>query len=323
MGVLRVRLRSLTVPLIALIVVDLFVAPRAGLVRAEDAIALHLLAMAALSIAVALGIHAIVTTLLDLELPMARGASVFLVMTNLTLAAATAEEGWFAWSKSSPHGAEVFTDEAWLRFPERGVLLVRSKEAAVRLWSARLVEGARPDVLMVPTPLFGDPRLASGLLSAEPSLQQMLRDFSLEGRAGEEALTILSDTRTVLTELDPRWDKRIVSHLVPDQFWLRFAPQPLGPSDRRAAFAELRARFDRVLLASAEMGELDPESRAMLRARMTDVTAEAAMLGDREDTLSLLERLLKVTSGDRFATELTQRLSVTKAGAIDVKGLLR
>ena len=61
----------------------------------------------------------------------------------------------------------------------------------------------------------------------------------------------------------------------------------------------------------------------MLRARMTDVTAEAAMLGDREDTLSLLERLLKVTSGDRFATELTQRLSVTKAGAIDVKGLLR
>jgi ABC-type sulfate/molybdate transport systems ATPase subunit len=151
----------------------------------------------------------------------------------------------------------------------------------------------------------------------------MLRDLSLEGRAGEEALTILSDSRTVLTELDPRWDRRIVSHLVADQFWLRFAPQPLGPSDRRVAFADLRARFDRVLLASSELGELDRESRAMLRARMTDVTAEAAMLGDREDTLSLLERLLKVTSGDRFATELTQRLSVTKAGAIDVKGLLR
>ena len=80
----------------------------------------------------------------------------------------------------------------------------------------------------------------------------MFRDLSLEGRAGEEALTILSDTRTVLTELDPRWDKRIVRTWSLDQFWLRFAPRPLGPSDSRAAFADLRARFDRVLLASSE-----------------------------------------------------------------------
>ena len=46
------------------------------------------------------------------------------------------------------------------------------------------------------------------------------------------------------------------------------------------------------------------------------------MLGDREEAISLLEQLGKVTSGDRFVTELTQRLAATKAGSIDVRGLL-
>jgi hypothetical protein len=170
---------------------------------------------------------------------------------------------------------------------------------------------------------MGDSRLAMGLLSGEPALQQALRDISLEGRPGEEALTILADARPVLVELDPGWDKRVVSHLVADHFWLRFAPQPLGASDRKLAFADLRTRFDRVLAASTADDRVEPSSVAILRARMADATAEAAMLGDRDETIALLERLAKVSTGDRFVAELTQRLAASKSGAIDVRGLLR
>ena len=114
----------------------------------------------------------------------------------------------------------------------------------------------------------------------------------------------------------------MVSHLVADHFWLRFAPEPLGPSDRRAAFADLRARFDRVLKASMGAERPDPATAVALRSRLADAATEAAMLGDREEAIALLELLGKVTNGDRFVTELTQRLAASKSGAIDVRGLL-
>jgi hypothetical protein len=159
-------------------------------------------------------------------------------------------------------------------------------------------------------------------LRAEPALQQILRDVSLDGRPGEEALTILADARPALVELDPRWDRRVVSHLVADHFWLGFAPEPLGPSDRKAAFADLRTRFARVLSSISVEDRIEPMTAAVLRARLTDAAAQAAFLGDRDEAVALLAELGKVSSGDRFVTELTQRLAATRSGPIDIKGLV-
>ena len=66
----------------------------------------------------------------------------------------------------------------------------------------------------------------------------------------------------------------------------------------------------------------DPATAMALRSRLADAATEAAMLGDREEAIALLELLGKVTNGDRFVTELTQRLAASKSGAIDVSGLL-
>jgi hypothetical protein len=280
-------------------------------------------ALSFLCAAVAVALHTVAVTLLDLRLVMAREAALLLVMGDLAFTAANAEEASFAADRSALYGAEAFTDQAVERVVPAAAILVRTRATAHRLWSARAAEGTRPDLLVVPVPILGDTRIALGLLRRAPALQQILRDVSLDGKPGEEALTILADVRPVLVELDPRWERRVVSHLVADHFWLRFAPEPLGASDRRAAFTDLRSRFTTVLSASTVDEQVDPSTAAVLRARLTDAALEAAMLGDRDEAIALVEQLGKVSSGDRLVAELTQRLAGTKTGGIDIKGLLR
>jgi hypothetical protein len=323
-GLARARYRASVAPLVLVVLIDLLASSREGsLVSSDELAPLHLVSLAFLCALVAVALQAVLVTMLDMRLALAREATVLFVMGALALAAANAEEASFMADRSVARGAESFTDEAIERLSPGAALLVRSRAAAHRLWTARAIDGMRPDVLAVPVPILGDTRVTLALLRAEPTLQQIMRDVSLDGRPGEEALTILADARPVLLELDPRWDRRVVSHLVADHFWLGFAPEPLGPSDRRAAFADLRTRFARVLAASTIDERIDPITAAVLRARVTDAVAEAAFLGDRDEAVALLEQLGKVASGDRIVTELTQRLAATKSGPVDIRGLLR
>ena len=225
-GLVPRRLRGAAVPLA--VVTALYAASvfaEGQLFLAEDVAPLHLVVTAALAMSAAIAVQAIATSILAWQLPMAKGAVILLVMTDLTLAVATAEEASFANDRSSWRGAEAFTDDALEQLPPAATLFVRSRPAAYRLWGAQLAHGSRPDVLVIPVPGTGDARLALRLLRAEPALQKALQDISLEGRPGEEALTILADARPVLVELDPAWDRRVVSHFVPDRLWLRFAPK--------------------------------------------------------------------------------------------------
>jgi hypothetical protein len=323
-GVARPRLRAVTAPLVAVVVLDVVASLREGsLFSSEQLAPLHLVALSFLSVGIALAVQLLAVTLLNLGLVFARETTLLLVMGDLALMAASAEDASFSADRSVARGAEAFTDEAVERLSPSALLLLRSRPAAHRFWCARAADGLRPDLLIAPVPILGDTRLALGLLRAEPAFHQSLRDASLEGRPGEEALTMLADARPVLVELDPRWDRRIMSHLAPDHLWLRFAPEPLGTSDRKTVFADLRLRFDRVLAASSVDERTDLSTTAMLRARLTDGAALAAALGDRAEAILLLEQLGKVSSGDRFVAELTQRLAATKSGAIDLTGLLR
>jgi hypothetical protein len=294
------------------------------LIAAHELAPLHLVTTGALAVGAAVAVQAVATALLAWHLPMAKGASILLVMTDLTLAVASAEEASFAIDRRASHRAEAFTDEALESLPTAAALLVRSRQAAWRLWAAQLAHGSRPDVIVIPSPGTGDTRLALRLLRTEPALQKALQDISLEGRPGEEALTILADARPVLTELDPGWDRRVYSHFVPERLWLRFAPEPRGPSDRKAAFSD--THFDRVAATNAQSPlalELDADTASILRARLADAAVLAALLGDREEAKSLASRIGAVPGGELFAAELMQRLLATKSGPLDVRSLLR
>jgi len=323
-GLVVRRLRGAALPLAvitALDAVSLFAEGK--LFSAAEMAPLHLVVIAALAASAAVAVQAVATALLAWKLPLAKGAVILLVMTDLTLAVATAEEASFANDRSSFRGAEAFTDEALEQLPPAAALFVRTRPAAYRLWAAQLAHGLRPDVLVVPVPGTGDARLALRLLRAEPALQKALQDISLEGRPGEEALTILADARPVLVELDPAWDRRVLSHMIPDRLWLRFAPEPRGPSDRKAAFADLQDRAARVLAASSIADKPDADTANMVRARLVDGAVLASLLGDRDEAMALAGRIGAVPGGELFSAELTQKLLATKSGPVDARSLVR
>jgi hypothetical protein len=323
-GLVARSLRAGVVPLAALIACDTCaeLAQRKWLDPADVA-PLHWLGSAVLAIGTAIAVQSIAVALLAWRLPMAKGAAILLVMSDLTVAVAAAEEASFASDRSAWRGAEALTDEIWDGLPPNAVLLLRSQAAARRVGAALLAQGTRTDVLVVPALATRDARIALRLLQREPALQKVVQDIALEGRPGEEALTILADARPVFAEFDPSWDRRVYSHLVPENGWLRFWPEPRGASDRRAAFADLRTRSDRVIAASIAGGKPDPDTGAMLRARLMDGAVIAALLGDREEATALAARVGEIQGGELFSAELMQKILATKSGPIDAKGLLR
>lgn len=327
-GGARARLRPAATELALLVTADALLSRLPGLSRlcglpADMLGACHLLAICALGVGAGLAVHTAAALLLSAPIKTARGAAVFIVMFHLTIAATSAEEASFSVDSARSRGAELFTDEALERLPHRAAVLLRSQPLARRLWVDRLLEGARPDVLLIAAPLLGDGRAARRLLREEPAAQALLRDISLEGRAGEQALTLLADARPLEMELEPSYNRRLISHMVADHLWLRFFPQPLGASDRRSAFVGLRTRLGELAQRSGVDLDIDAITAAALRARIRDHATAAAALGDREDASTLLGELEKTVGGDMFVVELTKRLGASKSGPVDTKGLLR
>lgn len=244
------KARVLVAPFLVLVGLDLLLPARAagGLV-ADPLMALRCLALAALALGSALGIHEVVRRVLAAGFPLARAAAVLVVVFHLTLAALTCEDASFAADRSDQFAAEVWTDEALGRLEPNAAILVRSPVMAWRLWAARLLRGERPDVVVIPIPLLSRGHLAGGLVARDPELAPLLRSYALTGEPSELSLSTLSDVRHLHAEFDPAWTKRLVNHLRPGGLWLEYASMPLGPSDRKQSAAAAAVQLRRVLSA--------------------------------------------------------------------------
>jgi len=98
-----------------------------------------------------------------------------------------------------------------------------------------------------------------------------------------------------MVELESALDRRIVS-ISWRSALLRFAAEP-SSVHRKTAYADLSARFVRVLATCTVDERVDPSTRPSSEARLKDAVAAAAALGDRDDAIVLLEQLGKVSSG--------------------------
>lgn len=283
-GLLRKDMRWLVAPLLALLTLDV-VTPttNSGLLTSDPLSALRALALCAAAMLAALGVQRVALWLSRSKLPLAQPAAVLIVAFHATLAAISAEEGHAYAARSHNGGAEVWTEEALDRLPPQSLLLVRSDAIAMRLWSAAAVAGRRPDVLLVPLPLIQRGRLAASLIAQEPSLTPLLRDLSANGTPSEFALSQLADIRPVMVELDASWDRRLSTHVVPEQLWLRFSPQPIGQTDRRNAQAADATTFYRVAgAARRDEDAFDEGTLEVLATYAREQAMAAAIVGDKD-----------------------------------------
>jgi hypothetical protein len=322
-GLFRKKLRADVAPL-ALLVVMSSIAPVGGAspLTADPLAPLELMSLAALAAGAVVGVQTAALALRRAHVPLARPASVLLVVFHMTLVFAAIEGSSSVVTETTGLGADVWTDEAESELPPGALVLVRSPTLAFRLWESRIVRGDRPDLVIVPLSLLGRGRVATELVRDEPALVPLVRDVAMTGRASEYALATLADARPLYVDLDPEWDRRLLDHLRPTPLWLGFTAHTLGRSDRTSALAaeDGRRAFRRVLGVAKGVPLGDRATLAVLGARAKEQAVVLAALGDRDSARRVLGDLGRIEPRSDFAAKLTERLAAR--GPVDARSLL-
>jgi hypothetical protein len=312
-GLTECRLRPVTLVLALCVSIDALLC----WLQAADANDHRVLALAAVSMLATLGVRVGLMALEQLRLPFSEPVSVLLVVFQMTLACTAIEE-----SKPTARNAaanETWTDETLGRLPAKSLLLVRDPNMAWRAWAARIVRGERPDVVVVPLTLLSYPELLGSLLAAEPSLAALIRDVSVNGSPTEHGLAQVADSRPLFVDLDPRWDQRLLAHLLPEGMWLRYSSHPMGRSDRARGLVQAQLATARMTRSFAPgMSDMDAPLRALFGRRLKEQAALLASLGDKASAASSLNDLARVLPEDAFLRELRQHLNQDKPASLSV-----
>jgi hypothetical protein len=246
-----------------------------------------------------------VRKMLDYKLPMARSGAVLLVVFHVTLVALSSEEAGYVADRGTQYAAEEWTDGALGRLEPSSAILVSSPAVAFRLWAARLLRGERPDVVIVPSHLLHRGRVAMSLIAAEPELEPLLRSHALSGGPSEYALSKLADVRPLHVEFDRTWSKRLVSHLAVDGFWLEYAPQPLGQSDRKLSTTASLLPIRRVMTAIATPVLPDTATASVVAATLRDQSTVLAVLGEHDAAQAFLDEVGRIAPNDAGVTGMS------------------
>jgi hypothetical protein len=295
---------------------------RAPVLTPDAFAALRLLAIAAFAVSAALAVQASAVGLEKARIPFAKTASVLLVVFDFTLVFVGAEDSAYAAERRGQTAAQVWTDQALANVPAGGMLLLRSEAIAWRLLAARVVRGERPDLLLVPMPLLERGNVRARLLGAEPALAPLIREVALSGKPSEYALSSLADARPLYVEFDPSFDHAELEHLIPEPFFMRFAPEPLGRSDRVAGLSEGLDEFRDVIVETRAGGSDDTATRSVLLAETRGQALVAAALGDRKNVDVALAALAELDPKDRLARDLAAEAKAKPRGELSVARLL-
>lgn len=321
-GLWRKRVRWVVLPLALAVVADaVFPATKGSVLFTDLLVPLRAVAVAAISVIAALGVQAIVTTLLDTRLVLGRAAAVLVVLFNVTLIGITSEQATFSVDRSQWWGASAYADEAFEKLPSNAVVLARSHAVMWRLLAARTLTGARPDVIVVPFPLIAKGSVASQILEDEPAASLLLRDMILQGTPTAHAIARVADQRALYAEFDPSWPAELATQMKADGLWILLKPHPLGRSDRREGITQ-SAKIIRRLVADARACDVpDRATESVLLSLARQQTVAAALANDLQtarDSLGVLEEL---APEDRFVRMVRQRL-LHSVETVDVGGLL-
>ena len=323
LGLLRKPTRGSVAPLIAFVLGDLALpATRVGVLTPDALGALRLLAIVTLAVSAALAVQASAVALTRARIPFAETAGVLLVVFDFTLVFVGAEDSAFAADRRAETAAQVWTDEALASVPPGGLLLLRSEAVAWRLLAARIVRGQRPDIIVVPVPLLERGNVRARLLAAEPALAPLIREVALSGRPSEYALSSLADARPLFVEFDPEFDHAQLEHLIPAPFFMHFAPEPLGRSDRVAGLLDGADEFRSVIAETDHDGALDTATRSVLLAETHGQALVAAALGDRKIVEAALNVARELDANDPLARELSAQLKAKPRGELSLAQLL-
>jgi len=210
---------------------------------------LHLYLLGYLACVGALGLRTLGEAAQAVGLLGARQLSTLISVVAVAGSLAAAEDALMTLSQTEALGAEAWSEEVLQSLPPRSLVITESATRGRRLRAAQL-QGARPDVLVVPLSELTQARNVRRWLLREPALHLLLVDLSLGHLPSERALAQLVDTRPVYVEPNPHWDRRLLEHLEPALPLSRLSSHALARSDRLAALSSVTPSIDRIMRGS-------------------------------------------------------------------------
>jgi hypothetical protein len=295
-------------------------ATTAALALLFDNSANRLVVVAACGILSARGLLALLTWLAKANLPFTRLGLRIVGLLHLSAILLVAEGGRLRVSHQSVSATREWSDQAFESLPANAMVFAHTPQAAWRLWASRLASGTRPDVVVVPSALLSHGVLAANLLELEPKLHRVIRDVAADGVVSEYAMADLADARPLRVEYDPTWSKRMLQHMVGDGLWFRFAPHPMGRSDRAEATNGSVSAILRIYDAANQQYGRDLATLERLRGDALQHALLLATLGEVRAARRLMRDLREVSVGDRRWKELERTLR--RGGPINGEKLL-
>lgn len=276
----------------------------AALALAFDSGPNRLVVVAAAGILSARGALALLTWLAKANLPFTRLGLRIVGLLHLSAILLVAESGRLRVSHQVVSATREWSEEAFERLPAHALLFTHSTQSAWRLWASRLASGTRPDVVIVPSALLSHGNFAAQLLQMEPKLHRVIRDVAADGVVSEYAMADLADARPLRVEYDPTWSPRMFEHMAGDGLWFRFAPHPVGRSDRAESIEQSVAAILRVHAAAEQPLGRDLATLDRLREDALQHGLLLASLGELRSARNVVRQLGVVGQREKRWTEL-------------------
>lgn len=193
-----------------------------------------------------------------------------------------------------------------------------------RLRYAQVIEGERPDVIVIPVPLLGYPGVVPAMLARDAALgtamtQHLLRpDREIPARV----LSALSSQRQIFVEPDPRSSLAYTPVLLPRGPAMQVMPEPTTLASVRGAAAAHFARLDAL---GARVNEDPAGAGAASDGLLWRAYSEALFFsarGARPEARRALQRALTIAPNSRELIALRDALGGPGEGPIDVRGFL-
>jgi hypothetical protein len=246
------------------------------------------------------------------RLPFARASAAMIVLIELALPVAEADESLAR--DASPgrvQAASSWNDLVFGVLPPRTVIVATDPRLLERARAARAVGELRGDIAVVAASGTGvslEPRTLAGDVALVP----LRRDLELSGVPSEASLSSLAAIRPTALVYEPLWGRAIARHLVPSVLLDGFAPEPRGASDRRHALDDLAPQRLRLVRTATRSGDPPERDLDLVRATAYPLRArclELASGADRDLVGRAIEDLHAIAPDDPIAAQIVARMA--------------
>lgn len=220
-------------------------------------------------------------------------------------------------SLTSFRATRLLRDQGFRRAVPGSLIFAFDYNLFFMLWSARFIDGSRPDLTVTNPTMLAYPGYLNVTLAEHEELKPLARAMLVQGELTESAVASLALLSPFRMEPSLDLSEEVVRYMRPDAMLYQTVPEPLAPADVEAASPDYLATWQRLYEILGD-GRKERETLRMLTWTHFQDALFMARRGDREGAMKAVEmaRLLAPES-----PELKDLLSVLEAegrGPVDI-----